>query len=189
MDCRLRPSFPVEGIDERRGNVYILEVGKPFNGPVPSGKEMAVLRLTKYGFYLLVYLPNMIDSQVEHLRASKVEFRAICEDFFVYALVGFGPIRFELPFNPDRYDEKGLRNLSCSNMVTVVAVDSCSTHIRVLRYVSMPARLRNMYGRCWAAMLAGLITIEEYEAWIYRLTQYSLNALWKRATFVGAVGK
>lgn len=170
--------------------MYQLKVGEPFDGPIPVGGEMAVLELAEGGgFYLLVYLPDMADSEAEHLRKGKMRFRIIRQGDFVHTLVGFGPMQFELPFNPARYSEDRLPDLLKSNMVTVVGVDSRSTLVRALRYVNLPLKLWEIYKRCWAALLGGLISSTDYELWVDGLMQYSLDELWERAEYVGAGGE
>lgn len=155
--------------------MYKIAVGEPFDGPVPISRQAAFMELSEGGgFCILIYLPDITESEAYEMRKGELEFRFIREGNNVYTLLGLGPMQFELPFNPKKYDTSKIMNLFRSNMATIIAVDTRSTLVRAIRYVSIPLGLWEVYKQCWPA------TNElEYDLWAGSIVRrYAITGLW-----------
>lgn len=155
--------------------MYKISVGEPFDGPIPISRQAAFMELSEGGrFYILIYLPDITDSETYEISKGNLEFRFLREKDFVFTLLGLGPMQFEFPFNPKKYDANKAMNLFRSNMATIIAVDTRSTLVRAIRYVSIPLGLWDVYRECWPET-----DKQEYELWadsIFR--RYSIYDLW-----------
>ena len=75
-----------------------------------------------------------------------------------------------------------MQDLFKSNMVTVIGIDSQRALINVIRYVSLPLSLWNIYEKSWPAILANN---EGYEQWLDAIENSFVYDLWERARYVG----
>ena len=155
--------------------MYKIAVGEPFGGPIPISRQAAFMELSEGGgFYILIYLPDITESEAMQMRKGKLEFRFMREGNFVFTLLGLGPMQFEFPFNPKKYDANKIMNLFRSNMATIIAVDTQSTLVRAIRYVSIPMGLWETYKECWPET-----DKQEYDLWADSIMRrYSIYDLW-----------
>ncbi|BCV23260.1 hypothetical protein [Gelria sp. Kuro-4] len=170
--------------------MYQLKVGEPFSVRLPSGEEKVYFELAEGGgFYWIVGLPKMTESEIEVLKRKPIKFYTIQEQGFVYLLARIGYMEFELHFNPAlyAYAPDRLAFLTKSNMVTLVGVDSETNIVRVLRYFNLPLRLWDKLQASWQVVLreGGKV----YDDWVETLRSFSLDDLYRRAEYVGRGGE
>mgnify|MGYP000861107937 CR=1 FL=1 len=155
--------------------MYQTAVGEPFDGPIPISGQAAFMELSEGGgFCILIYLPDITSKEAHQMRKGKLEFRFMREKDFVFTLLGLGKMQFEFPFNPAKYSPERQKDLFMSNMATIIAVDTRSTLVRAIRYVSIPLGLWEVYKECWPET-----DKQEYELWVDSIMRrYAITDLW-----------
>jgi hypothetical protein len=179
----------------------VLLVGQPFElfktRPDLHCADGAIMELLPGGtFAIIVYMNQMTKHEKEILRKNKIKVKIICEDDFILTMINYvgSPLIFEMSFDPTLYKDGRLFDISKSNLVTIIGVDSSNNVIQTLRTVSTPLKLFEIWKKYWfkpwdISHHQKDFSIQ-YKKWVDNLDlKYTVLQLWERGEYIGSMGE
>lgn len=174
-----------------------LEVGQPyelFTGRDLKGQTGCIFEVFHGGSYILnIYLNNITKEEKLLLRKGKIKTKIITEGNNLLTLLEFGSntdFIFEMSFDPTLYRDGRILDLFNSNMLLIVGVESNDNTIQILRQVSVPLKLFQLWLDTWKKTIMVDNYSKQYKEWMDNLEyKYSMIDLWKMGLYMGKMGQ
>lgn len=146
-----------------------LEVGKPSPFPAKPNFDGGYFEADENGFLFLLYIQGITAKEKRSLKNEIIRVRTIREDNKLLMMIRFGtsPIIFELSFDPTLYrDGRAYDLVENVNTVQIIGIDSKDNKLQLLRFVSVPAGLLNLWKECWQSAAGSSNFSQDYNRWL-----------------------
>ncbi|EJW13979.1 hypothetical protein M5X00_25800 [Paenibacillus alvei] len=144
------------------------------------------------GYYFCIHLTN-IDFMDKHtFRNEKISVRVLQGDGgMVLPIIKFGrSMIFDINFDPTLYgDHRAFQLVDTNNILTIFLIESNNGELKAIRQCNLPLKMIQICREAWGRAVLDVGFSDKFNEWINRLSRYSLQSLWDRATKVGEMGE
>lgn len=176
-----------------------IEVGKKFplfkeSVEKLKGTDGAYFEANEFnqGYFFCIHLANITFMDKQSFRNDKIQMRILQgSDGLVLPIIKFGKsMMFEMSFNPTLYDDgRALQFVESNNMLTIFLIESNTGELKAIRQCNLPLKMIQICKEAWSRAILDLNFTQKFDEWMQRLSGYSMQTLWDRATKVGELGE
>jgi hypothetical protein len=159
----------------------------PFSSGIKMGQDLDGI------WFIACYIDNISDEVIDIFENTPMEAGYITDEnmSMVYSCVkfegemmGFG-LAFEPTFYPEDEWEWRQKLWHETETFTLLLIDSITWILKVIRKVTIPKELKNIWVNIWDKALTTKNYSDQFEAWIQNLQKSSFPELWLKANKLG----
>ncbi|MCR8994685.1 hypothetical protein [Brevibacillus laterosporus] len=179
--------------------LYDIRVGQKFplfSGSTESlkGKDGAHFEATdlNQGYFFCIHFTNISFKELKTFKESSISMRILQgNDHMVIPMIKFGnAMTFEMVFDPTLYsDNRALQFTETNNILTIFLIDSDTGVLKGIRKCNLPLKMIQICKSSWARAIINPHFSEQFNEWVARMSNYPVETLWERATYVGKLGE
>lgn len=148
---------------------------------------------TGEGFYFLGFYDNPTIEEIEMFQTEDILYRILRgQDNLILPLFQFKDSKtiFEISFDPTKYsDNRGMRNIIESNIITTLLIDSSTGIVKAIRSGNLPKKFSQSCGEAWSKAMVDANYSQKFDHWMMINGFNSLESLWDQAIDVGKFGE
>lgn len=144
------------------------------------------------GYYFCIHLTDVNFMDKQSFRNDKISVRVLQgTDNMVLPIVKFGSsMIFEMNFDPTLYDDdRALQLAERNNILSIFLIESNNGVVKAIRQCNLPLKMVQICREAWSRAILDVNFSEKFNEWMARMSNYSLQTLWDRATKVGEMGE
>ncbi|OME54135.1 hypothetical protein BSK59_16275 [Paenibacillus odorifer] len=144
------------------------------------------------GYFFCIHLTDITFMDKQAFRNDKISVRVLQGDSgMVLPIIKFGKsMVFEMVFDPTLYtDERAFQLVDTNNILTLFLIESNTGELKAIRQCNLPLKMIQICREAWGRAMLEVDFSKRFVEWNAKLSKYSLQTLWDRATKVGDMGE